>query len=247
MADAFTSFDSDTAAGADPTVGGAVPIELPPEQQRYGTLWPTPAEMVSDHSAEGAPWLPTARSIPQDPPQGPLWSADHDALAVEYDAQQALDPLSGQGISGPAVSGIHDGTGRALAAVNGKPDIGTPFTVNQGSRESRHLVTDQWDPTGRRVSPADAPSAPHEIYGSEHFTTPRFIPFEAGALFDNVGSGNQFAVNNPGYWGVRAGVPNLSARPQGAVAAQPPSDPYVANAVGSVPAAVAIDYGTGWD
>ncbi|HEX4661899.1 MAG TPA: hypothetical protein VH307_31270 [Streptosporangiaceae bacterium] len=239
------SFDSETAAAAyDPTAGGAVPVELPAEQQRHGVQWPTPAEMVSDHSAEGAPWLPTARGIPTDPPQGPLWSANHDGPQVPFDAQAAVDQVSGQGISGPAVP-VHDGSGHQLAAPNGTPVIGQPFTVNQGGGEVRHLATDQWDATGKRVSPADAPSAPHELYGSQHDTTPRMIPYEVGALFDNVAASNQFS-RSPGYWGVQAAMPNLAPRPQGAVAAQPPSDPYVAAAAGIGPAPVLIDYGTDW-
>lgn len=257
MADSF-SFDAQVAAAAsDPTAGGAVPVELPPEQQRHGALWPTPADMISDHSAEGAPWLPTARDVPKDPPQGPLWRASHANPAVEYSAQQDTDPVSGQAISAPAVSGIHDGTdgdpwdpgdwGQHWSQPNAWPelDIGQPFTVDQGSRETRTLATDQWDPTGKRVNPPDAPSAPHQIYGSRHFTTPRFTPFQAGALFDNVADSQQFTVN-PGYWGVNASVPNLAPRPRGAVAAQPPSDPYVADAVGQAPPASYVDYGTDW-
>ena len=257
MADSF-SFDSQVAASAtDPTAGGAVPIELPPEQQRLGTLWPNPSDMVSDHSAEGAPWLPTARNVPKDPPQGPLWRASHAGPQVEYGAQQDTDPVSGQAISAPFISEIHDGDDGSTwdagdwGAHNAQPNawpqanIGRPFTVNQGSRETRTLATDQWDATGKRVNPPDAPSAPHEIYGSQHFTVPRFIPFEVGALFDNVADSNQFTVN-PGYWGVNGSVPNMAPRPFGAVAAQPPDDPYVASAVGVLPPAVRIDYGTDW-
>jgi hypothetical protein len=237
MTDSF-SFDAQVAAAAsDPTAGGAVPIELPADQQQYGTLWPTPAEMVSDHSAEGAPWQPTARDIPTDPPQGPLWTANHDGPAVEFDANNWQRE--------PALP-VHDGRGHQLPAPNGKPYIGQPFTVNQGGSEVRHLATDQWDSTGKRVSPVDAPSAPNEIYGSQHDTTPRFIPFQVGALFDNVADSNQFTVN-PGYWGVAGSVPDLAPRPQGAVAAQMPSDPYVAAYPGAPgPAAVYVDYGQEW-
>lgn len=251
------SFDSEVAAAnSDPTAGGAVPVQLPPDQQRHGTLWPTPAEMVSDHSAEGAPWLPTARDIPHDPPQGPLWTADHDNAAVPYDGQSRVDPVSGQGISAPAVP-VHAGDeggvwdpadwGTHSAQPNAWPqlDIGQPFTLDQGSGEVRHVATDQWDTTGKRVSPADAPSAPHELYGSQHDTTPRQIPYEVGALFDNVASSNQFSTS-PGYWGVQASVPDMAPRPQGAVAAQPPSDPFVASIPGQGPAPVTIDYGTDW-
>jgi hypothetical protein len=229
------SFDSDVAA-ASSAAGGAVPIELPPEQQRHGTLWPTPADMVSDHSAEGAAWLPTARDIPHDPPQGPLWTADHDGPSVPADSNNWQ--------AGPAVP-IHDGSGHTLAAPNGTPVIGQPFTINQGGGEVRHLATDVWDTTGKRVSPPDAPSAPHELYGSQHNTMPRFIPFETGALFDNIGSSNQFSVNG-GYWGINASVPNLAPRPQGAIAAQPPSDPFVATQPGQAQAPAVVDYGMDW-
>jgi hypothetical protein len=227
------SFDGQVAAGAaDPTSGGAVPVELPADQQRYGMLWPGPADMVSDHSAEGAPWLPAARDIPVDPPMGPLWTASHDGPSV---------PATSNNWQRGPLADNHRGRGRALPAANGRPNIGRPFTVDQGSSEVRHLATDQWDPTGKRVSPADAPSAPHEIYGSQHDTTPRFIPFQVGALFDNVADSNQFTVN-PGYWGVQGAMPDMAPRPQGAVAAQQPSDPYVAAAVGGMPAPVQIDY-----
>lgn len=226
------SFDAETAAGSDPTAGGAVPVELPPEQQRYGMLWPTPADMVSDHSAEGAPWLPAARGIPTDPPMGPLWTADHGGPAV---------PTTGNNWQSHPSAGEHDGRGGQLPAPNGLPVIGAPFTVDQGGGEVRHLATDQWDPTGKRVSPPDAPSAPHEIYGSQHDTTPRFIPFQVGALFDNIADSNQF-TRNPGYWGVSGAMPDTSLRPQGAVAAQPPSDPFVAATPGGMPAPVTINY-----
>jgi hypothetical protein len=209
VTDSF-SFDAGVAAAAaDPTAGGAVPVEKPPERQRYGALWPTPADQVSDHSAEGAPWLPTARGVPQDPPMGPLWHANHDDVQVPFSAQQGVDPVSGQWVNGPSVSEIHldaDGSpwnpgdwGRggdtqpnAWALWN----IGQPFTVNQGSRETRHLVTDQFDSTGKRINPPDAPSAPNEVYGSQHMTAPRLIPYEVAALFANEADSQQFSVNN---------------------------------------------------
>jgi hypothetical protein len=247
MADSF-SFDTEVAAAASAgPYGGAVPIELPADQQRYGTLWPTPADMVSDHSAEGALWQPTARDIPQDPPQGPLWTADHDAPQVEYSAGTRQDDVTGVDIGAPAVP-VHDGTGRALPAPDGRPAIGQPFTVNQGGTEVRYLATDQWDATGKRVSPADAPSAPHQLYGSEHFTTPRMIPYEVSALFANEADSNQFPGTADYYWGVNAAMPDMSPRPHGAVSAQPPSDPYVADSVAAaVPVAAApVDYSTDW-
>lgn len=259
MTDSFSFDTMVAAAAADPTAGGAVPVELPPERQRHGTLWPNPGDLVSDHSAEGAPpWTSDPHNVPKDPPMGPLWTANHDDVQVEYSAQQRVDPVSGDGISAPATSVIHldadNGTWNAGdwgAGGDTQPNawpqinIGQPFTVNQGSGETRTLWTDQFDSTGKRLNPPDAPSAPAEVYGSQHFTAPRFIPFEVGALFDNVGDSNQFSVKE-GYWGISASVPNLAPRPFGAVAAQPPSDPYVAGTVGSVRPTVPVDYGTDW-
>jgi hypothetical protein len=240
---AWNSFDDDIAAGAvSPAVGAAVPIELPPELQGHGTLWPTPAEQVSDHSAEGAPWQATARSIPQDPPMGPLPVADHDGAWVPFDAQVAVDSVNGNQI-GAAASPNHQGTGAALAAPNGIPVIGQPFTVK--TAETRTLATDQFDATGKRLNPPDAPSAPHELYGSQHYTRPRMTPYEVGALFGWAWPQGESFTNNPGYYGVEGYQPDMSARPQGAVVAQMPDDPYVAAAVpGPAPSAF-VDYDLG--
>jgi hypothetical protein len=179
-------------------------------------------------------------------------------VAVQFDAQQRVDTISGDGISAGA-TGNHQGDdggawdpadwGDYNAQPNAWPqiNIGQPFTVNQGSGETRTLATDEWDSTGKRVNPPDAPSAPHEVYGSQHNTTPRLIPYEVGALFDNVADSNQF-TRNPGYWGVQGGMPDTSLRPQGAVAAQQPDDPYVAQSVaaagpGGVPIPINYDLG----
>jgi hypothetical protein len=261
------SFDAEVGSGSDPTAGGAVSFELPPDLQQTGTLWPTPAGQVSDHSAEGAPWVPAAGTIGGGygwefgPPGGgappkPEFVADHGGPSVPYDAAAA--PWRGQAMAAqPGWS--HDGADgdywnpgddgpagstapNAWALVN----IGAPFTVDQGSTEHRTLATDQWDPTGKRVNPADAPSAPHELYGSQHYTRPRLTPYELPALFDWAwAQGQQFQPGPPGYWEVSANPPNLAPRPQGAVAAQMPSDPYVASAVPGSAAPAAPDYS--WD
>jgi hypothetical protein len=253
----FTSFDEDQASAADPQTAGAIPAELPSSLEVYGTLWPTPADQVSDHSAEGAPWQATARAIPVDPPMGPLWQASHDGPAVPYDAS-GEESYYGQ-TDGPQPGWNHQGTdgqpwdvaswGPNSTQPNAWPqlDIGQPFTVDQGSAEHRTLATDQWDPTGKRVNPADAPSAPHELYGSKHYTRPRMIPFQLGALFNwNWADGDQFPSTDPGYYGVQAYEPNLAPRPQGAVAAQEPDAPYVASAVPAMAApAPGPDYDLG--
>jgi hypothetical protein len=229
------SFDSDVAAGAvSPTVGAALPIELPPELQRRGMLWPNPGDQVSDHSAEGAPWVPAAGTInqPSVPPQGPMPMGDHRGPSVPFDAQAEVDATSGDQIAAPATAN-HDGTGRQLPVVGAAPNIGKPFTVKQGSGEVRHLFSQAWDAmTGRRVNPPDAPSAPHELYGSQHHTRPRMTGYEVGPLFDWAWPAGQQFSNDPGYYGVQAYEPNMTRRPVGAVAAQMPDDPYVANAVG---------------
>lgn len=229
MADSF-SFDAETAARN----GAAGQAELPPELAVEGHLWPIPADLISNHAAEGAPYLPTARDIPTDPPQGPLWAANHDGPTVP-----AVSPDN----QAAAPSGAHAGSqGKGRY---GLLDIGRPFTA-QVTRFVRHLATDIWDSTGKRVSPTDAPSAPVQIYGSEHNTRPRMIEAKLGPLFGwNWPAGQQFSVN-PGYLGVNAGVPDYAQRPAGAVAAQEPDDPFVAAAAGQPrPAGPVIDYDLG--
>jgi hypothetical protein len=256
----FTSFDDDTAAGAvDASVGGAVPIELPPELQDYGMLWPNPGDQVSDHSAEGAPWVAAAGTDnqPSVPPQGPLWRARHTTGAwVPFDANAAQDSITGAQIAA-APSPNHRGTdgqgwnpgawGPHGTQPNAWPqnNIGKPFTVNQGSGETRTLATDQWDDTGKRVNPPDAPSAPHQLYGSQHYTRPRLIPFALAALFNWNWAESQQFTDDPGYYGVQGAEPDMAPRPQGAVAAQMPSDPYVAAAVPGAVTAAVPDYDMG--
>jgi hypothetical protein len=257
------SFDAEAAAGSDPTAGGAVAVELPPDQQTRGMLWPTPADQVSDHSAEGAPWQPAAGTMGAGygwefgPPGGgapprPEFVADHSGPTVPYDA--AAQPNRGQTM-GPQPGWPHagsdgsywnpgdDGTKDNTAPNSwGGVNIGKPFTIDQGSSEHRTLATDQWDGTGKRISPQDAPSAPHELYGSEHYTRPRMTPYELGPLFDWSWPEAQQWTLNPGYWGVAGGEPDASARPFGAVSAQPPTDPYVADSTPGPVQPAAVDY-----
>jgi hypothetical protein len=268
MADDW-SFDSEQAAGTDPTAGGAVAFQLPADLQRTGMLWPTPADQVSDHSAEGAPWQPAAGTRENQigwefgPPGGgaplqPQFVANHDQPTPAYSAAGeesyyggTMAPQPGwnhAGADGSYWNPADNGPGRntapnAWALVN----LGQPFTIDQGSMEHRTLATDQWDPTGKRVNPADAPSAPHELYGSQHYTRPRLTPYELNPLFDWAwAEGQQFPGRPESYWGVASGEPNMAPRPQGAVVAQMPDDPYVANAVPGPAGSGVLDYDLGY-
>jgi hypothetical protein len=223
------SFDAQTAATASPD-GLA---ELPSSLQAEGRLWPYPGDLVSDHSTEGAQGKPATRAVPTDPKQGPLWSADHDG-----DAPPAA---RGAGLSGAApAAGNHDGSqGKSNTGV---PNIGRPFVV-EVRRFMRHLASNVYDPTGKLVNPVDAPSAPVQIYGSQHYTRPRMIEPQIGPLFTWAWpSGDSFATSNPGYLGVSDTEPDMAARPQGAVMATGPDDPYVAGAGTPAPAPEHIDY-----
>ena len=230
----FSSFDDDVAAGsASQNAGAALPVgELPQDQQRYGTLTPNPAEFVSDHSAEGAPWLPTARDIPQDPPQSPLWRANHDGPSVPADAgnnQRGID------------SAPHAGSDSKYAY--GLLNIGRPFLAVQN--RVRHLRTSVYDATGRIVNPADAPSAPTQIWNSEHNTAPRWIGFDVAPLFDNYGSGPTFSVKPDNPYGVSDSMPDSAPRQYGSVLASEPDNPYVAPTPNPVPPD-AINYESGF-
>jgi hypothetical protein len=261
------AFDSDVAAGTDPTAGGAVAFELPPDLQARGVLWPSPAGQVSDHSAEGAPWVPAAGTMGGGygwefgPPGGgappkPEFTADHSGPSVPFNAA-GEESYYGQTM-GPAPGWNHDGADgsywnpgddgpKGNSAPNAWPlvNLGQPFTVDQGSAEHRTLATDQWDPTGKRVNPADAPSAPHELYGSQHYTRPRMTPYELPALFDWAWAQGQQFQPGGGYWLVNADQPNMAPRPQGSVAAQMPDDPYVAETVAG-PAQPVLSYDLGF-
>lgn len=242
MADAFSSFDAQAAA--DPTFGGLVPAEKPAEEQVFGHAWPTPADLVSDHGSEGAPYLPAARGYPEDPPIGPMWRANHDGPSVPYSAAASGSP----GNLGPQPAS-HAGTDAKpqLQRVN----IGQPFTVKV-TRFIRHLATNVFGPTGQIINPPDAPSAEVQIYGSQHDTRPRWIGYDVSPLWDNVASSAGFSEKPPTDYGVADGVPDLAQRQRGAVSATLPDDPYVASsapaaAAGAVPAAVNYDYlGTGY-
>jgi hypothetical protein len=209
------SFDAETATAAAPPGG-----ELPADLQVTGRLWPYPGDLVADHSSEGNPGKPATRSIPLDPPQGPLWAASHDGPTMPAPRPENQ--------AAPA-SGVHDGhQGKAAVPL---VNFGRPWTV-EVRRFLRHLATDTWDSTGKRVSPPDAPSAPVQIYGSEHDTRPRMTPAKIGPLFSWAWpAGDQWSIN-PGYLGVNAAEPNMAPRMQGAVSAQPATLPYVAPAIG---------------
>lgn len=232
----FTSFDDDVAQWEAAPDGEL----LPEAQQQRGLNWPTPAEQVSDHGAEGAPWQAAAGTInqPTVPPIGPLWRADHAGPSV---------PATSEHNQAAPATRPHGGHQRPQAYPTGRANIGQPFTVKV-RRFMRHLATDQWDPTGKRVSPVDAPSAEVDIYGSQHYTVPRMIPYEVAPLFDwSWAAGDQFSAN-PGYLGVNADPPDMAPRPFGAVAAQLPDDPLVAQPVLQQPGAAApvIDYDLGY-
>jgi hypothetical protein len=229
----FTSFEDDVAAGAySVDAGGALPVELPEDLQQYGITTPNPSEFVSDHSAEGANYQPTARDIPQDPPQPPLWSADHDVPGF-YPAYDANENQEGNN------SLPHAGTDRKKGY--GLLNIGRPFQAAYAG--TRHLRTDQWDVTGKQVLPADAPSAYVQIWNSEHWTVPRFTGFDEAPLFENTGTPPSFSVK-PGYLGVSDSMPDTSPRQWGSQVAQLPDDPQVTYVQGAN-GMVAVDYG--WD
>jgi len=231
----FQTFDEQTASsGLSPDAR-----LLPGNLQVHNPAWPTPADQVSDHGAEGAPWQAAPGTInqPSTPPLGPLWMADHDGPtvgAVSPDNQLA------------AATRPHSGHQKPQAYPTGVVNLGHPFTAKI-KRLIRHLATDRWDDTGKRVSPPDARSAEVQIYGSQHFTVPRMIGYEAAPLFSWAWAASDQFSEFPGYLGVHAGVPNLAPRPSGAVAAQSPDDPFVARAEGQAqPAATMIDYDLGY-
>lgn len=233
MTTAWPTFDDELAAAASP--GSAL---LPEDEQRHGVEWPTPADQVSDHSAEGAPWQAAAgtRNQPTVPPLGEMWRADHDGPSV---------PATSHHNQAAPATRPHDGSQLPQAYPGGSVwNMGQAFTVKV-KRFVRHLATDQWDPTGKRISPVDAPSAEVDIYGSEHYTVPRQIGYEAAPLFGWAwAAGDQFSAN-PGYLGVNAAAPDMAARPQGAQSAQMPDDPYVAPPAAAA-AAGGIDYDLGY-
>lgn len=235
----FSSFDDDVAASAaTPNAVPELPIELPADQQQFGVQYPTPADMVSDHSAEGAPWQAAARDIPQDPPQGPLWTANHDGPQPPYDESAGPSPFT---------SGPFSGTHRGIQGKKryGLANIGQPFLATY--QNLRHLVTsDQFDPvTGKHINPDDVPGAQVQIWNSEHNTEPRWIGFDVAPLFENVGTGPSFSGPNAGYLQVSNDEPNQAPRQWGAVAAQSPDEPYIAQSQPGVSTA-AIDYESGW-
>lgn len=235
------SFDSMVAGQA------AIDAERQPQRQRYtNPTTPNPSQLVSDHSYEGA--KPATRPVPKNPPAPPAWVADHDEIfgyaPATADQQSAL----------PHALGVH-GTvnhdqdidpyhsydwGRNSEQPSRYPllNIGKPFEARE--YRQRHLRTDRWDNTGKIVNPADAPSAPTQIWNSQHHTEPRWLPFAVTPLFQNIGKGPQFS-HNPGYLGVSDGMPNSAPRQFGSEVAQMPDDPYVSQ--GASYGGATVDYG----
>jgi hypothetical protein len=249
MAD-FASFDDAVAAG-NATQG--IDTERP-NQNITPLTTPNPANLISDHSAEGAPYLPAARDIPQDPPAPPQWKPNHKDHIRDYG--HATNAQSGEVVGNPHALGAHqsdnhDGTeggtnptvwGPNYSQPNayGLLNIGAPFLAVQN--RFRHLRQNVFDSRGFNVNPQDAPSAPVQQWNSIHNTAPRWIGFDVSPLFENVGKGPQFSTN-PGYLGVSDNQPNRTPRQHGSEAAQQPDDPYVYQGPSSGPSEV--DYG--WD
>jgi hypothetical protein len=247
----FQSFDDMTAAAAGNSSGIGIDSErIPPNYINPTT--PNPSQLVSDHSAEGAPYLPAARSVPELPPAPAMWSAEHDydGYYPAYDTNASnrghavLGPgndLPHQGVEGgtnPVVWGPNKAQPNAYGLIN----IGAPYLATE--QNIRHLRTsNEFDPvTGKNINPDDAPSAPVQLWNSQHNTEPRWIPFGVAPLFENIGKGPQFS-NSPGYLGVSDNAPNRAPRQWGSEVAQMPDDPYVYQGASSGPAIV--DYG--WD
>jgi hypothetical protein len=224
----FQSFDQQVAALA------GLDAERAPQQQRItNPTTPNPGQLISDHEPNGA-WLPPDRNLPGNPPAPPSWIADHGDIFGYAPATNADDPHVLQAL-GPHGTDNHGGRddnyvdydwGPNSAQPNIYPlmNIGHPFTVTE--HRQRHLRTAVYDSTGKIVNPPSSPSAPMQIYGSQHHTTPRFIGFDLTPLFENTGKAGQFS-QNPGYLGVSDNAPNRAPRQYGSVAAQMPDDPYV--------------------
>jgi hypothetical protein len=239
----FESFDSQVASAA----GNSGGIDAERQRQNYvNPTTPNPSQLISDHSAEGADYLPAARSIPMDPAAPPQWTADHDVMGYypAYDAnlnQRGNNSMPHEGIEGgtnPRIWGPNHAQPNAYGLIN----IGHPYLATE--QNVRHLRTsDQFDPqTGKNINPDDAPSAPVQIWNSQHHTEPRWIGFDVSPLFENIGKGPQFSTN-PGYLGVNDNPSNRAPRPWGSEVAQTPDDPYVSQGASSGPNTV--DYS--WD
>lgn len=240
------SFDDQVAAAQGSATG--IDAERTDQNIRIPTA-PNPSQLVSDHSAEGANYLPAARDIPQDPPAPGQWSADHDGPSIPFDysagdkfgtlaARPQTQHDGNEGGTNPAVWGKNHAQPNAYGLLN----IGHPFLAIQN--RIRHLRTsDMFDgQTGKNVNPGDAPSAPTQIWGSQHHTEPRWIGFDVSPLFENIGKGPQFSTN-PGYLGVNDNPSNRAPRQYGSEVAQQPDDPYVYQGASAGPGQV--DYS--WD
>lgn len=223
----FQSLDDEVAVQQ----GGVTSIDAERQDQNIaGITTPNPSELISDHSAEGADYLPAARSIPMDPPAPPMWVADHDYVG-DYPAYDANLNQRGN-ITTPHA-------GKDGKHAYGLLNIGAPYLADYAN--TRHLRQNVFDSRGFNVNPADAPSADVQIWNSQHDTEPRWIGFDVSPLYENVGSAPGFS-NNPGYLGVNDNAPNNAPRQYGSEVAQQPDDPYVSQ---GATAPSTVDYG--WD
>lgn len=249
MAD-FASFD-DTVAAGNETAGG---IDSERTDQNITPITtPNPSNLISDHSAEGADYLPAARDIPQDPPAPVQWTPNHADDTQDYG--HATNAQSGDVVGNPNALGAHQsenhaGNDRIWDATYNGPNnqmpkaypllnIGGPFLAVQ--QRFRHLRQIVFDSRGFNVNPQDAPSAPVQQWNSQHDTEPRWIGFDVSPLFENVGKGPSFSTN-PGYLGVSDNPSNRAPRQWGSEVAQTPDDPYVSQGASAGPSEVSYEW-----
>jgi hypothetical protein len=246
------TYDSQIAAQA------VIDAERAPGQQRYtNPTTPNPSELIADHSAEGA-WPAAARGYPLDPQMPARPIADHDqpynylpATSTQHESVQRHNPhaLGPHGTENH--NGVEGGTNprqwgpnKAQPNAYGLINIGRPFlaTISDKWRHLRSSVG--FDPvTGKNVNAQDAPSAPTQIWNSQHDTEPRWIGFDVQPRLENIAKGPQFSTD-PGYLGVNDNPPNRAPRQYGSEVAQTPDDPYVSQGESSGPEAV--DYSGGY-
>src|ERR1039458_5129485 len=140
QAQGIQTFDQSVAAGLGPDVA----LELPADQQYRGTLWPNPADNISNHSAEGAPWVPAAGTMnqPYDANKNtggvnPLSYSVHDGYVLPFNAGVVRDARTGVEVRGPLNTGPHAAdlvetsgspTGNRALQVTGNGQV--PFWVD---------------------------------------------------------------------------------------------------------------------
>src|ERR1039458_579103 len=253
QAQGIQTFDQSVAAGLGPDVA----LELPADQQYRGTLWPNPADNISNHSAEGAPWVPAAGTMnqPYDANKdtsgvNPLSYSVHDGYVLPFNAGVVRDARTGVEVRGPLNTGPHaaDLIERSLPSEVGNTnypllDIPDYYDAKQGLHEQRHITESQWDPeTGKRVNTPDQVSAPNDIFNAHVDTTPRQIGYQVPALLNwNWPSASTFPTTAEGNYGVSGHIPDMSQRPAGSVVAGQPDYPSVASP-GYGAAMPAMDY-----